>query len=91
MSNAHEPLALSIAALQRLFEGSCEAFRQALGDSESAADAVDFTGRLHELALAAGRVQAFGEALTVLTGDQSWNESAADVLRSYLSPDFLDS
>src|SRR5205807_7285452 len=80
VSSAQEPLVLGIAALQRLFESSCDAFRQALGDSEIAADAVDFTGRLHDLSLAAGRVQALGEALTLLTGDQSWNVRANDTL-----------
>lgn len=87
MSNAQEPLVLGIAALQRLFESSCDRFREALGDSESAADAVDFTGRLHELALAAGRVQALGEALSLLTGDQAWNTRAAEALHAYLGPD----
>lgn len=88
MPSAPEPLVLSIAAVQRLFENSCEQFRLALGDSESAADAVDFTGHMHELSLAAGRVQALGEALALLTGDQGWNARAADVLRNYLSSDF---
>lgn len=87
MSSAQEPLLLGIAALERLFQQSCEAFRRALGDSDDAADAVDFTGHMHDLALAAGRVQAFGESLTALTGDQSWNQRAAEVVRSYLSSD----
>lgn len=78
---------LGIAAVQRLFEHSCEQFRLALGESESAADAVDFTGHMHDLSLAAGRVQALGEALALLTGDQAWNAQAADVLRAYLSSD----
>ena len=86
MSSAPEPLVLGIAAVQRVFESSCEHL-QALGESESAADAVDFTGHMHELSLAAGRVQALGEALSLLTGDQSWNKRAADVLRNYLSSD----
>jgi len=84
-----QPVAMGVAALERLFDRSCEIFRQALGDSESAADAVDFTGRLHDLSLSAGRVQAFGEALTVLTGNQLWNERAYEVLRNYLAPDSL--
>ena len=88
---AQEPLVLGLAALQRLYESSCETFRRALHDSDIAADAVDFTGRLHDLSLAAGRVQALGEALTLLTGDQSWNEQATDLLRSYLTSDSLDS
>ena len=87
MSSAPEPLVLGIAAVQRVFESSCEQFRQALGESEAAADAVDFTGHMHDLSLAAGRVQALGEALALLTGDQSWNKRAADVLRNYLSSD----
>ncbi len=87
MSSAPEPLVLGIAAVQRVFESSCEQFRQALGESEAAADAVDFTGHMHDLSLAAGRVQALGEALSLLTGDQAWNKRAADVLRSYLSSD----
>jgi hypothetical protein len=87
MSSTPEPLVLGIAAVQRVFESSCEQFRRALGESESAADAVDFTGHMHDLSLAAGRVQALGEALALLTGDQSWNTRAADVLRSYLSSD----
>lgn len=91
MSYAQEPLVLGIAALQRLFDESCERFRETLGESESAADAVDFTGHMHNLSLAAGRVQALGEALALLTGDQSWNDRAAEVLRNYLSPDSLDS
>lgn len=87
MSSAQEPLVLGIAAVQRLFEQSCEQFRVALGDSESAADAVDFTGHLHDLSLSAGRVQALGEALALLTGDQAWNKRAAEVVRAYLSSD----
>jgi sugar (pentulose or hexulose) kinase len=87
MSSAPEPLVLGIAAVQRVFESSCEQFRQALGESEAAADAVDFTGHMHDLSLAAGRVQALGEALSLLTGDQNWNKRAADVLRNYLSSD----
>lgn len=90
MASGREPLMLSIAALQRLYENSCETFRQALRDSDDAADAVDFTGRLHELSLAAGRVQALGEALSLLAGDQTWNEQAADLLRNYLVADNLD-
>ena len=85
-----EPLVLGIAAVQRLFEESCERFQQALGDSDDAADAVDFTGRMHDLALAAGRVQALGQALALLTGDQSWNEQAAEVVRSYLGSTMLE-
>jgi hypothetical protein len=81
---------LGIAALQRLFESSCDTFRQALGDSENAADAMDFTGSLHDLSLAAGRVQALGEALTLLTGDPAWQEQANDTLRSYLVAEHLD-
>ena len=90
MATAPEPLVLGIAAIERLFETSCEAFRRALGDSDDAADAVDFTGRMHDLALAAGRVLAFGEALALLTGDQVWNTRAADVVRSYLTSDALE-
>ena len=90
MSSMQEPLVLGIAALQRLFESSCDTFRQALGDSENAADAMDFTGSLHNLSLAAGRVQALGEALTLLTGDPTWKEQANDTLRSYLIAEHLD-
>lgn len=84
MSSTPEPLVLGIAAIERLFDEACETFTHALGDSDTAADAVDFTGSMHEMALAAGRVQAFGEALALLTGDQTWNTRAVDVLRSYL-------
>ena len=84
MSSTQEPLVLGVAAVQRLFETACEEYAAALGDSDDAADAVDFTGRMHDLALAAGRVQAFGEALALLTGDQAWNTCAATLLRSYL-------
>jgi len=84
MSSTQEPLVLGIAAVQRRFETACEEFSQALGDSDDAADAVDFTGRMHELALAAGHVQAFGEALTLLTGDQGWSARAAAVVQPYL-------
>jgi sugar (pentulose or hexulose) kinase len=90
MSSAQEPLVLGIAAVQRLFESSCERFRQALSESEAAADAVDFTGHMHDLSLSAGRVQALGEALTLLTGDQSWSRRAAEVLRNYLISDLQD-
>jgi hypothetical protein len=90
MSSTREPLVLGIAALQRLFESSCDTFRQALGNSENAADATDFTGSLHDLSLAAGRVQALGEALTLLTSDPSWKEQANDTLRSYLSAEPVD-
>jgi len=82
-----EPLILGISAVQRRFENGCDEFLRALSDSDDAADAVDFTGKLHELSLAAGRVQAFGEALTLLTGDQAWNERAHDLLRTYLTGD----
>jgi hypothetical protein len=51
---------------------------------------MDFTGSLHDLSLAAGRVQALGEALTLLTGDPSWKEQANDTLRSYLSAEPVD-
>jgi hypothetical protein len=77
-----------VEAVIRLFEASCDLFREALSQSESAADAVDFTGHLHDLSLTAGRVQALGEALTALTGNQSWVDRADEVLRSYLSPDY---
>lgn len=90
MSSVPEPLLLGIATLERLFEHSCDTFRGALGDSDDVADAVDFTSRMHDLALAAGRVQAFGEALTLLTGDQSWNARAAETVHSYLSSDLPD-
>jgi len=84
MSSTQEPLALGIAAVQRRYETACEEFGLALGDSDDAADAVDFTGHMHDLALAAGRVLAFGEALTLLTSDQSWTERASVVVRPYL-------
>jgi hypothetical protein len=90
MSSTEEPLVLGIAALQRLFETRCDEFRQALGNTENAADAMDFTGHLHILALAAGRVQALGEALTLLTGDQTWNQRANDTVRSYLTAERMD-
>jgi hypothetical protein len=35
--------------------------------------------------IAAGRVQALGEALALLTGDPSWKEQANETLHSYLS------
>lgn len=82
---SQEPLVLGIAALERLFETACEEFDRALGHSDDAADAVDFTGNMHILALAAGRVQAFGEALVLLTGDPMWKERADNVVRPYLS------
>jgi len=82
-----EPLILGISAVQRRFESGCDEFLRALSDSDEAADAVDFTGKLHELSLAAGRVQAFAEALTLLTGDQTWNERAREMLRAYLTSD----
>ncbi len=84
MSSTQEPLALGITAVQRRFETACEEFGLELGDSDDAADAVDFTGHMHALALAAGRVLAFGEALTLLSGDQSWTERASVVVRPYL-------
>ena len=71
-----------LEAVIRLFEASCDSFREALGRSESAADAVDFTGHMHELSLSAGRVQALGEALTAMTGDRSWVARADEVLRT---------
>ncbi len=52
---------------------------------------MDFTGHMHDLSLTAGRVQALGEALTALTGDQAWVARADEVLRNYLSPDYPDS
>lgn len=85
-SSTQDPLNLGISAIKRIFERDCAAFRGALGASESAADAVDFTARLHDLALAAGRVQALGEALALLTGDQTWNDRAEEILRAYLTP-----
>ena len=84
MSSTPEPVVLGIVAVQRLFEASCETFRRALNASDDAADAIDFTGHMHTLSLTAGRVQALGEALVLLTGDQSWNRRAADELRGYL-------
>src|SRR5262249_23470145 len=78
----------NLDAVIRLFEASCDSFREALGQSESAADAVDFTGHMHNLSLTAGRVQALGEALTALTGNESWVARAEEVLRNYLSPDY---
>ncbi len=81
----------NLEAVVRLFEASCDSFREALGQSESAADAVDFTGHMHDLSLTAGRVQALVEALTALTGDQAWVARADEVLRNYLSPDYPDS
>lgn len=90
MSINHTPLVAGIAAVRGLFEESCVAFSRALSASESAGDAVDFTGHMHALSLAAGRVQAFGEALTVLTSDPLWNDRAADVVRSYLIPESID-
>ncbi len=84
MSSTQEPVVLGIAAVQHRFETACEEFGAALGDSDDAADAVDFTGHMHDLALAAGRVIAFGEALTLLTGDHTWNERATAVVGPYL-------
>lgn len=85
-----EPVVLGIVAVQRLFDASCEAFQSALGDSDDAADAIDFTGRMHELSLTAGRVQALGEALVLLTGDQDWNRRVKEVLRGYLDTSSTD-
>lgn len=85
-----EPVVLGIVAVQRLFEASCDAFQRALGDSDDAADAIDFTGRMHELSLTAGRVQALGEALVLLTGDQDWNRRVKEVLRGYLDTSSAD-
>lgn len=84
MSSTQEPVILGIVAVQRLFEAACAVFQHALNASDDAADAIDFTGHMHNLSLAAGRVQALGEALVLLTGDQSWNQRAAEALRGYL-------
>lgn len=91
MSSAQEPVVLGIVAVQRLFEASCESFYRALNESDDAADAIDFTGHMHDLSLSAGRVQALGEALVLLTGDQTWNQRAAEALRGYLGGPSMDS
>jgi hypothetical protein len=90
MSGEQASLPPGVQGVVRLFEASCEAFREVLGQSEAAADAVDFTGHLHDLSLTAGRVQALGEALTALTGNPLWVTRAEEVLRSYLSPDYME-
>lgn len=91
MSSTQQPVVFGIVAVQRLFEASCESFSRALGDSDDAADALDFTGRMHDLSLAAGRVQALGEALVMLTGDQEWSQRAVETLRGYLDAGTADS
>ena len=91
MSSAQEPVVFGIIAVQRLFEASCAAFQHALATADDAADAIDFTGHMHDLSLSAGRVQALGEALVLLTGDQQWNRVAATTLGGYLGGSLTDS
>lgn len=67
-----------------LFEESCTAFRRLLANADEAADAMDFTGKLHDLAIQAGRVQGLGEALAALTGEVSWKTRVTMTLREYL-------
>ena len=67
-----------------LFDQSCDAFARLVANADEAADAMDFTGKLHDLSLAAGRVQGLGEALYAFTGDAGWRERADAALRTYL-------
>ncbi len=67
-----------------LFDESCATFRRLLANADEVADAMDFTGKLHELAIQAGRVQGLGEALAALSGDQTWHTRVTMTLREYL-------
>lgn len=74
----------SLEGVIGLFEESCAAFTQLVANADEAADAMDFTGKLHELSLQAGRVQGLGAALTTLTGDQMWHDRVETTLAEYL-------
>jgi hypothetical protein len=45
---------------------------------------MDFTGKLHDLSLSAGRVQGLAEALSLITDETTWQERAEATLRAYL-------
>ncbi len=84
-----EVMESSEAVLQRvitLFEESCAAFAHLVINADEVADATDFTGKLHDLSMTAGRVQGLGAALAAFTGDTLWHTRARAVLREYLEP-----
>ncbi len=69
-----------------LFEQNCTAFAHLVINADEVADATDFTGKLHDLSLTAGRVQGLGAALATFTGDTMWHARARAALREYLEP-----
>jgi hypothetical protein len=79
-----------LPAVVELFRRACESFGRALIRSDEAVlDATDFAGSLHELGFNAGRVRAFGEALTLITGDPAWTRQAEEVLAEYMQATVL--
>ena len=74
-----------LSAVIALFEENCDAFSRLVVNADEIADATDFTGKLHDLSLTAGRVQGVGEALTLVTGDR-----VEMTLREYLGSSTAD-
>lgn len=73
-----------VGRVAALFDESCAAFGRLVANADEAADAMDFTGKLHDLSLSAGRVLGLSEALAAFTGSGEWHDRAAAVLREYL-------
>jgi hypothetical protein len=86
MSNARQD---ALAAVIARFDESCAVFARLVANADEAADAMDFTGKLHDLSLAAGRVQGLGDALALYTGDAVWGARADATLREYLGASTL--
>ena len=87
MSQQYNPngnLTGRVAAVIELFTAACRTFGRALERTDNMLDATDFTGALHLLGYAAGRVRTLGEVLTLLTGDMAWTQQADEVLAEYM-------
>ena len=83
---AMKPAGAGLQTVITLFEESCAAFAHLVINADEVADATDFTGKLHDLSLTAGRVQGLGAALAAFTGDAVWHDHARAALREYLEP-----
>jgi len=83
---AMEPGGVVLQRVITLFEENCAAFAHLVINADEVADATDFTGKLHDLSLTAGRVQGLGAALATFTGDTMWHTRARAALREYLEP-----
>ena len=78
-------LTAKMLAVIELFTRACESFAHSLSRTDDVADEVAFTGAIHEVGFAAGRVHALGEALTLLSGSPEWSRQAEEVLAEYMS------